>query len=72
FAIARRLGMREDVVVGAEKLMSSDDSDINHMIDELNKQTKLATENKQKLQTSLDRAKQLEKKLQDALDIYNQ
>ena len=72
FAIARRLGMREDVVVGAEKLMSSDDSDINHMIDELNKQTKLATENKQKQQTSLDRAKQLEKKLQDALDIYNQ
>ncbi|MFV4923579.1 endonuclease MutS2, partial [Lactobacillus delbrueckii] len=72
FAIARRLGMREDVVVVAEKLMSSDDSDINHMIDELNKQTKLATENKQKLQTSLDRAKQLEKKLQDALDIYNQ
>lgn len=72
FAIARRLGMREDVVVGAEKLMSSDDSDINHMIDELNKQTKLATENKQKLQTSLHRAKQLEKKLQDALDIYNQ
>ena len=72
FAIARRLGMREDVVVGAEKLMSSNDSDINHMIDELNKQTKLATENKQKLQTSLDRAKQLEKKLQDALDIYNQ
>ena len=72
FAIARRLGMREDVVVGAEKLMSSDDSDINHMIDELNKQTKLATENKQKLQTSLDRPKQLEKMLQDALDIYNQ
>ncbi|GHN62524.1 hypothetical protein ME807_09310 [Lactobacillus delbrueckii] len=72
FAIARRLGMREDVVAGAEKLMSSDDSDINHMIDELNKQTKLVTENKQKLQTSLDRAKQLEKKLQDALDIYNQ
>ena len=72
FAIARRLGMWEDVVAGAEKLMSSDDSDINHMIDELNKQTKLVTENKQKLQTSLDRAKQLEKKLQDALDIYNQ
>ncbi|WP_244661457.1 endonuclease MutS2, partial [Lactobacillus nasalidis] len=72
FAIARRLGMREDVVIAAEKLMSSDDSDINHMIDELNKQTKLATENKQKLQSSLDRAKQLEKRLRDALDIYNQ
>lgn len=72
FAIARRLGMREDVVLDAEKLMSDDDSDINHMIDELNKQTKLATENRQKLQSSLDRAKNLEKQLRDALDIYNQ
>ena len=72
FAIARRLGMREDVVQNAEGLMNDDDSDLNHMIDELNKQTKQATENRRKLQSALDRARSLEKQLRDALDIYNQ
>lgn len=44
FAIARRLGMREDVVQNAQGLMKKDsDSDINKMIERLNEQTKVAT-----------------------------
>ncbi|CCI85260.1 mismatch repair protein [Lactobacillus pasteurii DSM 23907 = CRBIP 24.76] len=72
FAIARRLGMREDVVKSAEQLMDDTDSDINKMIEQLNFQTKKATEAKTKLESSLARSRQLEKKLQDALDWYNQ
>lgn len=72
FAIARRLGMREDVVKNAQNLMSNEDSDINNMIERLNQQTKMATTARNHLQTSLDRSQKLEKKLQDALDWYNQ
>ncbi|WP_279083662.1 endonuclease MutS2 [Lactobacillus apis] len=72
FAIARRLGMREDVVKSAESLMSDDNADINQMIEELTKQTKAATDARNHLVTSLDRSKKLELKLQQALDWYNQ
>lgn len=72
FAIARRLGMREDVVKNAQKLMKDEDSDINNMIERLNEQTKAATSARSRLETSLDRSQKLEKKLQDALDWYNQ
>lgn len=72
FAIARRLGMREDVVQNAQSLMKDSDSDINKMIERLNEQTKAATTAKNRLQTSLDRANKLQTKLQDALDWYNQ
>ena len=72
FAIARRLGMREDVVKSAENLMSDDNADINQMIEELTKQTKAATDARNHLVTSLDRSKKLELKLQQALDWYNQ
>ena len=72
FAIARRLGMREDVVKNAEGLMSDSNSDINKMIERLNKQTKAATDARNHLETSLDRSEKLEQKLQRALDWYNQ
>ena len=72
FAIARRLGMREDVVKKAQGLMSDENVDINQMITELTKQTKAASDARSHLTTSLDRAKKLEKKLQQALDWYNQ
>lgn len=72
FAIARRLGMREDVVKNAQSLMSDEDSDINNMIERLNQQTKAAATARNHLQTSLDRSQKLEKKLQDSLDWYNQ
>lgn len=72
FAIARRLGMREDVVKTAQGLMSDSDSDINKMIVRLNEQTKKASSAKRKLEASLEQSKSLEKKLQDALDIYHQ
>lgn len=72
FAIARRLGMREDVVKNAQKLMKDKDSDINNMIERLNEQTKATTSARSRLETSLDRSQKLEKKLQDALDWYNQ
>ncbi|WP_294761113.1 endonuclease MutS2 [uncultured Lactobacillus sp.] len=72
FAIARRLGMREDVVKNAQGLMSDENVDINQMITELTKQTKAASDARSHLTTSLDRAKKLEIKLQQALDWYNQ
>ncbi|WP_279081807.1 endonuclease MutS2 [Lactobacillus apis] len=72
FAIARRLGMREDVVKNAQGLMSDENVDINQMITELTKQTKAASDARSHLTTSLDRAKKLELKLQQALDWYNQ
>lgn len=72
FAIARRLGMREDVVKNAEGLMSDDNADINQMIAELAKQTKKASTARRHLETSLDRSRKLEVKLQQALDWYNQ
>lgn len=72
FAIARRLGMREDVVKNAQGLMKDSDSDINKMIERLNEQTKAATTARNRLETSLDRANKLQIKLQDALDWYNQ
>lgn len=72
FAIARRLGMREDIVKNAESLMNNADSDINQMIRQLNEQTKAVNSAREHLQTSLDRGKKLEKKLQEALDWYNQ
>lgn len=72
FAIARRLGMREDVVKNAQGLISDENVDINQMITELTKQTKAASDARSHLTTSLDRAKKLEIKLQQALDWYNQ
>lgn len=72
FAIARRLGMREDVVKNAQNLMSDEDSDINKMISKLDAQTKAATSARNRLETSLDRSQKLEQKLQQALDWYNQ
>lgn len=72
FAIARRLGMREDVVQKAQGLVSDSDSEINQMIIRLNEQTKKAATAKEKLETALQRSEKLEKKLQDALDIYQQ
>lgn len=72
FAIARRLGMREDVVKNAQNLMSDEDSDINKMISKLDAQTKAATRARNRLETSLDRSQKLEQKLQQALDWYNQ
>lgn len=72
FAIARRLGMREDVVKNAQSLMKDTDSDINKMIERLNEQTKAVSFARNHLQTSLDRSEKLEQKLQEALDWYNQ
>lgn len=72
FAIARRLGMREDVVKNAQNLMSDEDSDINKMISKLDAQTKAATSARNRLENSLDRSQKLEQKLQQALDWYNQ
>lgn len=72
FAIARRLGMNEQVVKNAQSLMKDTDSDINKMIEELNNQTKSANTLRSKLETSLDRSQKLEQKLEQALDWYNQ
>ncbi|WEV37367.1 endonuclease MutS2 [Lactobacillus sp. ESL0677] len=72
FAIARRLGMREDVVKMAQELMFDENSDINTMIVRLDKQTKAATDARNHLESSLDRSEKLAEKLQQALDWYNQ
>lgn len=71
FAIARRLGMREDVVKNAENLMDETDSDINNMISKLNDQTKRSEAAKNKLETSLSQSQKLAEKLEHALDWYN-
>lgn len=72
FAIARRLGMREDVVKNAQDLMSNENANINQMIEKLAKQTKAASDARSHLESSLDRSRKLETKLQQALDWYNQ
>jgi DNA mismatch repair protein MutS2 len=72
FAIARRLGMREDVVKNAQSLVSDSDSDLNRMITRLNEQTKIATQTRIRLQTDLDKAQKLTNKLQEAYDWYQQ
>ncbi len=72
FAIARRLGMREDVVKKAEGLVDDSSSDINTMIKRLNEQTKQATTAREHLQSSLAVARQLEDQLTKGLDWYRQ
>lgn len=72
FAIARRLGMREDVVKKAEGLVDDSSSDINTMIKRLNEQTKQATTAREHLQSSLAVARQLEDQLAKGLDWYRQ
>lgn len=72
FAIARRLGMSENVVNNAQKLVKNSDSEINQMIDRLNDQTKKAENARVKLQNGVAQNEKLTKKLVDALDWYNQ
>lgn len=72
FAIARRLGMREDVVKNAQEMMSDSNVNVNQMITELTKQTKAANQARNHLQSSLDRSRKLELELQQALDWYHQ
>lgn len=72
FAIARRLGMSEQVVVAAEKLMDKDSSDLNNMIIALNEQTQKATLKKTQLENAYNSAKSLERELQMAVDWYKQ
>lgn len=72
FAIAKRLGMPQDIVDDARALMNDEDSDINQMIDKLNAQTKAATAARTKLEKQVEEGSALVKQLQDALDIYHQ
>ncbi|MCH3904693.1 MAG: endonuclease MutS2 [Lactobacillus sp.] len=72
FAIARRLGMKDEVVQQAEALMSDNDSDLNRMIERLNEQTRQATKKRAELADSLTASRKLVKQLRDGLDILQQ
>lgn len=72
FAIARRLGMKDEVVKQAEALMSDDDSDLNRMIERLNEQTRQATRKREELAQNLAASQKLVKQLRDGLDILQQ
>lgn len=72
FAIASQLGMDKTVVDSAQSLMKDEDSDINHMIERLTDQTKKAENLRQKLEKSVAKSSDLERKLQDGLDWYHQ
>lgn len=72
FAIAKRLGMDSAVVDQAQSLMSDEDSDLNHMIERLNEQTRLAAKHRRELAKAASEAEVLAKQLQDGLDIFRQ
>ena len=72
FAIAKQLGMDTQVVENAQNLIKDENSDINHMIDRLTDQTKQAEDLRERLEKDVARSENLNKKLQDGLDWYNQ
>lgn len=72
FAIAKRLGMADSVVDQARSLMNDEDSDLNHMIERLNEQTRLAAKHRRELAKAANEAEILAKQLQDGLDIFQQ
>ena len=72
FAIAKQLGMDTQVVENAQNLVKDENSDINHMIDRLTDQTKQAEDLRERLEKDVARSENLNKKLQDGLDWYNQ
>lgn len=72
FAIAKRLGMADAVVDQARSLMKDEDSDLNHMIERLNEQTRLAAKHRRELAKAASEAEVLTKQLQDGLDIFRQ
>ena len=72
FAIAKQLGMDSQVVENAQNLVKDENSDINHMIDRLTDQTKQAEDLRERLEKDVAKSENLNKKLQDGLDWYNQ
>lgn len=72
FAIAKRLGMADSVVDQARSLMNDEDSDLDHMIERLNEQTRLAAKHRRELAKAANEAEILAKQLQDGLDIFQQ
>ncbi|CCI81114.1 endonuclease MutS2 [Lactobacillus hominis] len=72
FAIASHLGMDKTVVDAARSLVKDEDSDINRMIERLSDQTKKAESLRQTLEKKVDQSIELQRKLQDGLDWYNQ
>ena len=72
FAIARQLGMDDQVVENAQNLVKDENSDINHMIDRLTDQTKQAEDLRERLATDVAQSENLQKQLQDGLDWYQQ
>ncbi|WP_297816404.1 endonuclease MutS2 [uncultured Lactobacillus sp.] len=72
FAIASQLGMDHMVVEAARSLMKDEDSDINTMIERLSDQTKKAENLRQTLEKKVNKSTELERRLQDGLDWYNQ
>ena len=71
-AIAKRLGIGQDVIAEAQSLVSDDSQDLNKMIGELVEQRKQARERSEKLEVLLTKNKATEQELNDKLTRFEE
>lgn len=70
FEIARRLGMRDDVILNAQSLMSSDSQSIDEMIQDLDNKQKEAEKSSRDLRQKLLEAQRLHSELNAEFSAY--
>jgi DNA mismatch repair protein MutS2 len=70
FEIARRLGMRDDIIDTARSLMSSESQSVDEMIQDLNDKQKEAAENSKELRQKLLEAQRLHSELSREFEAY--
>ncbi|WP_288717776.1 endonuclease MutS2 [uncultured Limosilactobacillus sp.] len=71
-AIAKRLGIGQDVIAEAQSLVSDDSQDLNKMIGELVEQRKQARERSEELEVLLTKNKAAEQELNDKLTRFEE
>lgn len=70
FEIARRLGMRDDIIDNARSLMSSESQSVDEMIQDLDDKQKEAAQNSKELRRKLLEAQRLHSELSAEFEIY--
>lgn len=70
FEIARRLGMRDDIIDTARSLMSSESQSVDEMIQDLDDKQKEAAENSKELRQKLLEAQRLHSELRREFEAY--
>lgn len=70
FEIARRLGMREDIITTARSLMSSESQSVDEMIQDLDDKQKEAAANTKKMRQELLEAQRLHSELSREFEAY--